>query len=81
MVESIALATVFLALLGIVLFIIVRGVNITINVNHNIPERPAPTYTPMEEPDQEATKAVLDAAQALQAFMLDSDQIDIGGKP
>jgi len=62
------------------LIIVLRGINLSLNINYNIPEsKPLPTYTEVPQVDQEAEKAVVSAAQAIQRFFLDDTQMDIPG--
>jgi hypothetical protein len=56
-----------------------KGVNITINHEHHYhyPEQPPVSVQPLEQPEDDGTKAIVEAAQAIQRFMLDDDQIDL----
>jgi hypothetical protein len=66
-----------------IVVISIKGINITINHDHHYhyPEQPEVTGEPLKQVEDDGQKAMIDAAQAIQKFFLDDDQIDVpGGK-
>jgi hypothetical protein len=68
---------------AVIVVLALKGINVNITHEHHYhyPEQPVATSTPVEQVEDDAEKAVIEAAQAIQKFFLDEDQIDLpGGK-
>jgi hypothetical protein len=75
---AIGVLILLLSIPALMLLIVYKGTGININITHThvIPAAPPTLEREIEQYEEENTKKITDAAQAIQRFFLDEEQID-----